>query len=132
MPQSRKASPPGRQPRATSVRRLLSPVLATVLLALPGATRAQVVTGRVLDEANRTAIGAARVAALDTMGGEHASVLTDSAGRFQLPLAPGRYSLRLERIGYHAFTTVPLEARRRETITLELRLGAEAVPLEPC
>lgn len=112
-------------------RRLLAAAAVLGLLAAPAVARAQLVTGQVLDEATRAALGAVRIAALDTAGQEHASATTDSAGAFVLPVARGRYALRLERIGYRALTTEPLEVGSRETITLELRLGAEAIPLEP-
>ena len=111
------------------------PVLGTAavlgLLAAPAAARAQLITGHVLDEATRAPLGAVRIAALDTAGREQASAATDSAGAFALPLARGRYSLRLERIGYQSLTTDTIGLGSRETITLELRLGVAAIPLEP-
>ncbi|HSJ15127.1 MAG TPA: carboxypeptidase-like regulatory domain-containing protein [Longimicrobiales bacterium] len=126
-----------RQPLATKVanerlwRRALAATAVTAGLAVSAPTEAQVVIGHVLDEATRAPLAAVAVTALDASGREQASVGTDSAGSFVLPLAQGLYALRLERLGYHALTTEPIEVRGRETITLELRLGAEAIPLEP-
>ncbi|HSJ15126.1 MAG TPA: carboxypeptidase-like regulatory domain-containing protein [Longimicrobiales bacterium] len=113
--------------------RLLAAAAVAILgpLTAPVVVRGQVIEGHVLDEATRSPLSDVRVAALDSAGQEHASAGTDSVGGFELPVARGRYSLRLERIGYQTLTTEPLQVGRRETVTLELRLGATAIPLEP-
>jgi hypothetical protein len=109
--------------------RIAGLVLAGLLVPQCGV--AQVVIGRVLDEATRAPVPEVLVAALDTAGAVQVAMLSDSAGVFQLELAAGTYALRLERLGYTTLTTETMRLRRSETVTVEVRLGARAIALEP-
>lgn len=115
--------------RAT--RRLIRPAVLLLALVLPQVAAGQVVIGRVIDEDTRAPVPQVLVAALDTAGAVQVSMLSDSAGAFQLGLAAGTYALRLERLGYETLTTDTVRLRRSETVTVEVRLGARAIPLEP-
>jgi hypothetical protein len=101
------------------------------MLLVPQGVLAQVVIGRVIDEATRAPVPEVLVAALDTAGAVQVSMLSDSTGAFQLELAAGTYALRLERLGYATLTTDTMRLRRSETVTVEVRLGARAIALEP-
>ena len=112
-------------------RRLLPLLLGLVALLLPAPTSAQGMTGQVVDAASGVPLAEVRITVLDETSREHAVTVSDSSGQFVLPLPAGRYTLHLERLGYRALTTPSLAVNRAETVILELRLGAEAIPLEP-
>jgi hypothetical protein len=106
------------------------PVLAAACLAvLAGApAAAQVARGTVVDDQGlpvRTAL----VLLLDGEGKERAATLTDTAGAFVVRApSPGRYRLRVERIGYRTPDALALDLAAGQTI--EQRLVTPALPLE--
>jgi iron complex outermembrane receptor protein len=77
------------------------PFLLAALLALAGPAAAQTggtVTGRVTDASSGTPIADAQVRVIGSTTG----VMTRSDGSYRLVLGPGRYELRVSRIGYAA------------------------------
>jgi hypothetical protein len=100
--------------------------LAAALLVLPLPAAAQTVRGVVLDAASGAPVAAAFVLLVPAAAGDMPAdsavdgAVTDSLGRFLLtPPAPGRYRLRVDRIGYQshlaeAFETVPSEPVDRQ------------------
>lgn len=118
--------------------------LAVLVLALGLPTllwvplQAQTVEGRLLEEGTDAPVEGAVVELLpdDTAaaGGDASlpSAVTDAEGHFTLK-APGsgRYRLRAERIGLATTTTPPVDLRAGETLEVEFRVTAEAVPLAP-
>jgi hypothetical protein len=98
----------------------------------PAALGAQRITGTVVDEASRRAVAAVDIALLDSAGVRVSSVLADSAGAFAFPdLAAGRYGLRAERLGYQTTFATDIDVARDERVIVELRLGIDAIPVEP-
>jgi hypothetical protein len=126
--------------RHTSRRRLRNVTVALAswvlaLSALGGAHRglaAQILAGRVLEaDANASVLGA-EIRLLDDDGAERAAAVTDSTGWFQVRLpAAGTYTVAVRHIAYADFDSEPLELARAQTMTVEIRMGRGAIPLEP-
>lgn len=94
--------------------------------------RAQTVTGSVVRVGERSAIADARLVLRDAQGGVRATAISDTEGRFQLDLAvPGLVRLEVEHIAYAPWETVEFRVGTDETIEVEVRLGIDAIPLEP-
>jgi hypothetical protein len=103
-----------------------------VMLLGAAALPAQTVRGRVLETGQEVPIAGAEVALVNATGAAHAAAVSDDAGRFEVDAPePGVYSLRVGRLGYQGYTTEPLDMGRDETVVVELRLGTQAVPVEP-
>lgn len=99
------------------------------LAAAPAA--AQRVQGTVVDEATLTGVPLVEVALVrsDT---ELTSTLTDSTGTFVLEApGPGSYRLRASGLGYRETLSRPFQVERGRAVTVEFRISAEAVLLEP-
>lgn len=74
-----------------------------ILAAPASALRGQTVSGTVLEEGSDFPVDGAMVLLFDAEGALVRRVLTDGAGRFAVDAgAPGRYSLRVDRIGYES------------------------------
>jgi hypothetical protein len=102
--------------------RALPTVIA--LLALSSALEAQVVRGVAVEVADGAPIAGGTVVLLDAGDARAGAVLTDGEGRFRLQApAPGRYRLRLERIGFgaHFSPSFDLAAGEVREQTLEVR-----------
>jgi hypothetical protein len=100
-------------------------------LLLPASARAQSVVGRIVNEAAEPVLEADVVMA-DGSGAEVGRATTDSAGVFRVHAPqPGRVYLRVSRLGFMAYTSGPMDLGPVETITVEIRLGTTAVPLDP-
>jgi hypothetical protein len=104
------------------------------MLALcgPATVTAQTVGGSVREDGSGAAVRGATVV-LERVGGKaRAGASTDSAGAFVVPLAggSGRYIIRVGHPSYLPFADT-LQLRGQETITLEVRLGREAIPVQP-
>jgi hypothetical protein len=126
--------------RNASSRMVRSPVsggwLLLVLLNVPGlfhatTAEAQQIRGRVLDDASGAMLAPAlvtlRVEGADSVA---ASIVAES-GAFELALAQGgRYSIRVELLGYQSTTNL-VEIPQGSVITVELRLRPDAIPLQP-
>jgi len=110
------------------------PFLAA-LSAVSTPAPAQVVQGRLLDEATGQPVAAV---AIQLLGGDEgdstvATDVTDDQGHFMLR-APsfGAYQLQTLRIGYQPVTTqLFVIVRERDLLEVEVRISAVAVPLEP-
>lgn len=102
---------------------------ALLVIAAPGA--AQQVRGVAVDAAGRAVAGVA-VEIRASAGTVLPVVSTDSAGHFALMLpAPGTYELRATRIGYTAIGPTELIADRGQDLEIVLRMGTDAILLEP-
>ena len=90
------------------MRRLLA-VIGCLAMG-PGTAAAQVLRGDVLEEGTGAPVGGAMVVLLEVDGEPVRRVLTDARGAFitQAP-HPGRYALRVERIGYASLVTEPFD-----------------------
>jgi len=100
--------------------------------AFAPALNAQRVTGRVLDSRTEEGVAGARVVLVDAEGNDRGSVESDGTGAFRLPVPfPGVFTLQVTRLGYQETTSQPFEVAFTETVEVELRLGIEAIVLEP-
>ena len=69
-------------------------------------TSAQTVDGQLRDQTAVMPIDGALIILLDSQGVSRAQDLTDHVGRFSIRAPqPGQYQLRVERIGYRAWTS---------------------------
>ncbi|HEX6939451.1 MAG TPA: carboxypeptidase-like regulatory domain-containing protein [Longimicrobiales bacterium] len=125
---------PDLAPRTRAARRghaiTLLAAAALCLAAAPAA--AQVVRGTVVEATTGTPIGQAEVVLVDDGGKERRRVITDTHGLFLLE-APeaGRYTLAVRRIGFVAVQTPVVDVSESEAVAVEIRMSAEAIPLEP-
>jgi hypothetical protein len=107
--------------------------LGTLLLSLLAApTHAQVLSGRVIDNASGRAVREASIALVAPGGRDLVRIRADTAGAFRLPLAGGGpYQLRADAPGYAPRTWDAVPAEPGMNLSVELRLTAETVGLEP-
>jgi hypothetical protein len=104
-----------------------------VLGVLPEPAGAQEVRGRVVADGTRTPISDAEVALIGALPGDTvARTTTDGQGLFHLKtVSAGRYVLAVRRLGYAAWSSATFELPRGGWTDLEIRLGIDAIPLEP-
>jgi hypothetical protein len=106
-------------------------VLLLPLLLVAGAASAQVVEGRVVEDASGDAIAAADLLVTDDRASPVARAITDAEGRFRVPLpAPGRYRITATRIGFAPWAPEAFEVRTGDTVRIEIRLRAAPVALD--
>jgi hypothetical protein len=106
--------------------------LLFLLLLFPATVRAQGIRGVVLDAETNQPVDAVTVALLDFREEVVRSVITDARGAFAIRVGEtGRFYLRAERIGYATVTSRPLDLLPGDTAVVELRLGVEALAIEP-
>ncbi|UCG87447.1 MAG: carboxypeptidase regulatory-like domain-containing protein [Gemmatimonadota bacterium] len=110
------------------------PFLAA-LSAVSASVSAQVVRGRVLDDATGQPVAAVTIQLVAGDEGDStvATDVTDNQGRFELR-APGfgAYRLQTSRIGYQPVTTqLFVIVRERDPLEVEVRISPVAVPLAP-
>ncbi len=106
-------------------------VTACLVLAWRCPARAQSVRGELIDEATGRPIDAAFVILLDAQHVRRAGSLTDSSGRFVLRApAPGRYTLRADRIGYRSTESPALDLVADQILQFTMRVSVEPLRLE--
>jgi hypothetical protein len=117
------------QPGSRMCAGLLAVVVALVLMAPAGAA-GQTLRGVVLEEGTTTPIASA---ALEVRGADTTyTVVTNQVGWFQLHLRePGQYVLRSSHMSYTAAGTDTVALDRHEIVTVVVRMGRAAIPLEP-
>jgi hypothetical protein len=107
------------------------PAAVLLLLATATAARAQVVRGRVLDNASGDAVSGARVEAFagSRPGGR---TRTAADGKFEMRLrAGGTFHIQAEREGYRSSVTHDIPVAARETVYVEVRVAAAPMQLDP-
>lgn len=110
-------------------------VSVAVALALSGGIRvsasAQVVRGRLVEEADKSGIGGAMMSLVDRNGVRLSRVLSGDGGRFELStLRPGNYRLRADRIGYETSFSDYFDLASGDTLSLRMATTVKAVSLE--
>lgn len=115
------------------IRPARSAVALTVFVlagAVPG--YAQTVRGHVVGSGSGSPIQGARLVLRDTDGVVRAGVISREDGEFEL-VAEGSGMMRLEvrHIGYSDWNTASFALGSGQLIDVEVRLGVEAIPLEP-
>jgi iron complex outermembrane recepter protein len=108
-------------------------VLGCLLLLLPlaEAASAQVVEGRLVEDASGDAVTGGDILVTDDRASPVARAITDADGRFRVPLpAPGRYRITATRIGFVPWPPEAFEVRTGDTVRIEIRLRAAPVALD--
>ncbi|MGH7502433.1 MAG: TonB-dependent receptor plug domain-containing protein [Longimicrobiales bacterium] len=108
-------------------------LLATGLTLFPLArAEAQVIRGIVVEAGARLPLADVEVALLAGAERDRRSDTTDSLGVFVITLPrAGIYTLRLSHPSYVTYETGAIEVGTAETVSLEVRLGQNVIPLEP-
>lgn len=97
-----------------------------------GTAAAQIVVGRVVDGTTGDPIQGARIEARAPDSVAVATALSDSAGFVQLRLpSAGSYFIVASRTGLLPWQSGLISIAARETLEVEIRLGRDAVPLDP-
>jgi hypothetical protein len=100
------------------------------IVPLPAA--AQVVSGRLIDDATGEAVAGAQIALLGPDDRTKAGAISSDDGSFLLRADEhGWYRLRGQRLGYATTTSPPLDLVENDRLEVEFRLAAEAIPLAP-
>lgn len=113
--------------------KILPTLIASSLLVLAAGTsvEGQLIRGRIVTQEDDRGVDAAEITLLDRSGALLALARSDSAGAFLLSVPdPGLYTITASRIGL-AVVRVEVEVGEKEVVEVELRTGAEAIPLEP-
>ncbi len=93
---------------------------------------AQALLGHVVDDATGAPVSWTEVLLLDESGDTVATAMADSAGWFVLRWrGGGSLHVRASRLGYRPVTVGPLRVGPFQSLTLEVRLGVAALPLDP-
>ncbi|HKP77264.1 MAG TPA: carboxypeptidase regulatory-like domain-containing protein [Longimicrobiaceae bacterium] len=107
------------------------PVVALFLLSAATSARAQILRGRVIDNASGEGVATATVEAL-AAGRSAGRARTAVDGKFEVRLrAPGTFQLLAQRTGYSASTTSDVPVAVRETVYVEIRVAAAPMQLDP-
>jgi hypothetical protein len=107
-------------------------VALVVVLLMPSTAAPQTIQGVVVEDEARTPIGGVDVELVTIDGVTAATATTTDEGDFvvRAPRA-GRYTLRLTHIAYHALNTDTLVLRSGEGVSVEVRMAATVIPVEP-
>lgn len=112
--------------------RLSSLVPAAALLLAAASASAQHVEGRVVDDATGEPIAGATVALLHNGRESVARTVSGADGSFQLPVTiPGRFAVRVERLGYQATRSGEMTVTPDDIVRVEIRMAAGTVLLAP-
>jgi len=107
-------------------------LLAVACLLSVDPAEAQVVRGVVLGVGDGLPIADANLVLMNEDEVVVASAVSDAQGAFVLRLrAGGRFSLAVSHLGYADWETAPFDLASDVVLDLEVKLGIEAIPLEP-
>ncbi len=97
----------------------------------PAPAYGQEVQGLVLSDLDRSPIEAATVTLTDLKSNRSITRVTNRAGTFDVDRAPGRISLlEVSALGYQTHVDTLYLAEPVDSLTLEIRLGVDAIPLD--
>jgi hypothetical protein len=106
--------------------------VVVLLGVMPAQGTAQRLVGTVRVDGVEEPVAGARVTARLREPGSPMGATTDTLGRFSLALPHGgRYLVEVTAAGYGAFIRQEVDVGPAETVTLEIRLGRDVIPLEP-
>lgn len=110
--------------------------LATLVLAAPVTAQDDDtvrLVGHVVTDRDQAPIERVVVTVVDPDGNDLTESYTDAEGRFTLLVDenPGTVKLRAQRLGYATVLSPPLHIEGFTTMTVEVRLSPEAVPMAP-
>lgn len=107
-------------------------VVALFLAAAASPIAAQVVQGVVVGAGNGEPISDAQLVLRNEAGVSVATAVSGPNGSFVLGLrAPGTVTLEVRHLGYASWETAPFELARDQLLEVEVKLGVEAIPLDP-
>jgi hypothetical protein len=113
------------------MRKLLMLVLAGVVLQATTA-HGQRIRGQTFEDETREPIAGAMVELFGPDSARLATVQTDSAGAFVLmPGRHGDFVIRVSHFAYLPMDSAALSIRPGETLVIEVRMAARAIPLDP-
>lgn len=114
-----------------SIRRWAVATFAAASWTVPGIVHAQTINGVVVEEGTEQGVAGAVVTLLDPSGTERGAVLSDSDGSFEIRIGePGRYRLRVERIGHASAESEFVSLRPGQIRAISIVAPIEAVELE--
>jgi hypothetical protein len=103
-----------------------------VFLVLAAPASAQVIHGHLLDDESDVAVDGAWVLLVDAEGVVVARTISAADGAFLLRAEEhGWYQLRSQRLGYATTTSARLDLVQSDSLEVEFRMSAEAIPLAP-
>lgn len=104
--------------------------VAGLLLAAAGPAAAQTLTGTVVEEGTEEPVAGAIVSLLDASDDDRSAVLTGPRGEYEIGAPrPGRYRLRVERIGYRTVRTETVALDRGERVARRIVVPLEAIEI---
>lgn len=107
-------------------------LLLLTFLAWARPATTQMVAGRVVDRSSGESLDAVEVSLVDSLGGRQGPVLTDTSGRFIIPLPRnGTYLLHASRLGYDSIAGAKVVVDSSEAVTVEVRMAVQPVELPP-
>ena len=113
-----------------SVRLLLAGLIALAIAGIASPLSAQIIHGRLLQEGTLAPLTGASVQLLDAQGNElNRLVTTNEAGTFAMRVDPGRYTLRIRRIGFQPLITPVINLAANEVFEGTYRISPVAVRL---
>ena len=113
-----------------SVRLFLASIVAFAIAGAATPLSAQIIHGRLLQEGTLAPLTGASVQLLDASGNElNRLVTTNEAGTFAMRVDPGRYTLRIRRIGFSPLVTPVINLAENEVFEGTYRISPVAVRL---
>jgi hypothetical protein len=104
---------------------------ASLLALVAEPVRGQTVLGQLFEARSEVPVEGALVLLLDQEGNEAGGYLTNEVGRFLIRApAPGRYTLRVERIGYGTVNSDPFQLEGGQQFGIRLETEQRAIELE--
>jgi hypothetical protein len=106
--------------------------LCAAALLIPQLLAAQSIRGRVLEEGTESPIASVDVLIRDTAGTAVAGTQSDGAGHFYIELEEfGSFVVLFRHLGYADIPPQPVSVRPGEEVSLQVRLSADTVALDP-
>ena len=127
----RTRTPPGDVPMTDRHRHLMRyAVMGACVLLTAVPAHAQLVRGTITDGLSGRPVLGATVQILNPDSSLRAATVTSAKGIFAMKPEPGRFVLRVERLGFATTLSKPLEMSASDTLNFEIRLPRSAITLE--